>query len=352
MGSLQISLIVPANNSEKYLQTCVEGVLLQTFYTIELILIDDGSADDSDKICCEFASQDNRIIVIQTIPSGVSFARTIGLQAATGDLVMFVDSDDWLDLDTVKQCVSEFEKNPKLDCLLFTYAKEYEGNTYPKHTFESDLRIDNKKDFQSIIYRRLFGLTNEELDHPERLEYMTTCWGKVYRREKIQNCRFVDIEQIGSCEDGLFNMDALLNCQSAVYLDKPFYHYRNTTGSLTLKYRPNLSNQWQHLFALMQRRLDNNDLSADFQEALNNRIALSVLGIGMNEMDNSDGSFFQFAGYMKQYISSSDYRAAIKTMKLQKLPLPWKALMLCCKCRFGFGTALILKAIRMIKNRL
>ena len=350
--SIKISVLIPVHNVERYIMQSIHSILAQHRSYLEIILIDDGSADDSDKICCEFASQDSRVIVIQTPPSGVSFARTAGLQAATGDLVMFVDSDDWLDLETVERCVSEFEKNPDLDCLLFTYAKEYEGNTYPKHTFESDLRIDNKKDFQSIIYRRLFGLTNEELDYPERLEYMTTCWGKVYHREKIQNCRFVDIEQIGSCEDGLFNMDALLNCQSAVYLDKPFYHYRYTTGSLTLKYRPRLSNQWHNLFALMQQRLDNNGLSADFREALNNRIALSVLGIGMNEMDNPDGSFFQFAGYMKQYISSSDYRAAIKTMKLQKLPLPWKVLMLCCKCRFGFGTALILKAIRMIKNRL
>lgn len=350
--NIKISVIIPVHNVEKYIVQSIESILVQHKNHLELILIDDGSVDNSDKICCEFAFRYNRVIVVQTPPSGVSFARTIGLQVATGDLVMFVDSDDWLDLDTVQQCVSEFEKNPNLDCLLFTYAKEYEGNTYPKHTFESDLRIDNKKDFQSIIYRRLFGLTNEELDHPERLEYMTTCWGKVYRREKIQNCRFVDIEQIGSCEDGLFNMDALLNCQSAVYLDKPFYHYRNTTGSLTLKYRPNLSNQWHRLFALMQQKLDNNGLSADFREALNNRIALSVLGIGMNEMDNPDGSFFQFAGYMKQYISSNDYRTAIKTMKFHKLPLPWKVLMLCCKSRFGFGTALILKAIRMIKKRL
>ena len=252
-----LTVAIPCYNSAEYMSHAIKTAMVGG-EDVEILLIDDGSTDDSDKICCEFASQDNRIIVIQTPPSGVSFARTIGLHVATGDLVMFVDSDDWLDLDTVKQCVSEFEKNPNLDCLLFTYAKEYEGNTYPKHTFESDLRIDNKKDFQSIIYRRLFGLTNEELDHPERLEYMTTCWGKVYRREKIQNCRFVDIEQIGSCEDGLFNMDALLNCQSAVYLDKPFYHYRNTTGSLTLKYRPNLSNQWHRLFALMQQKLDNN----------------------------------------------------------------------------------------------
>ena len=334
------------------MKKCIETISLQHNCNLEIVMLDDGSIDSSGKISDKLIIYDSRVISMHTMSSGVSAARTIGLQAATGDLVMFVDSDDWLDLDTVKQCVSEFEKNPNLDCLLFTYVKEYDGNTYPKHIFETDLRIDNEEAFRSIIYRRLFGLTNEELDHPERLEYMTTCWGKVYRREKIQNRRFVDIEQIGSCEDGLFNMDALLSCQSAVYLDKPFYHYRYTSGSLTLKYRPHLSNQWQHLFALMQRKLDNNGLSADFREALNNRIALSVLGIGMNEMDNPDGSFFQFAGYMKQYISSNDYRTAIKTMKLHKLPLPWKVLMLCCKSRFGFGTALILKAIRMIKKRL
>ncbi len=235
---------------------------------------------------------------------------------------------------------------------MIVYCLHMQGNTYPKHNFESDLRIDNEKDFRNVIYRRLFGLINEELNHPERLEYMTTCWGKVYRREQIKDCRFTDIKKIGSCEDGLFNMDALLNCRSAVYLDKPFYHYRYTTGSLTLKYRPNLSNQWHHLFDLMQQRIDGNCLSSDFQEALNNRIALSVLGIGMNEMDNPDGSFFQFIWYMKRYISSKKYRMAIKTMMLQKLPLPWKMLMLSCKCKFGFGTAMILKAIRMIKNRL
>lgn len=349
---IKVSIVIPIYNVKKYLEKCVTSILSQSEENLEIVLIDDGSGDNSGVLCNTYLFSEGRITVIHVLPSGVSFARSIGLQAATGDLVMFVDSDDWLDLDTVEKCVSEFEENPDLDCLLYTYAKEYNGNTYPKHTFESDLRIDNEKDFRSVIYRRLYGLTNEELGHPERLEYMTTCWGKVYRREKIQNCRFVDIEQIGSCEDGLFNMDALLNCKSALYLDKPFYHYRYTTGSLTLKYRPNLSNQWHNLFALMRERIDNNCLPSDFREAFNNRIALSVLGIGMNEMDNPDGSFFQFAGYMKQYISSSDYRTAVKTMKLQKLPLPWKTLMLCCKCRFGFGTALILKAIRMIKNRL
>ena len=348
----KVSIVVPIYNVKNFLEQCVESILSQTEEKIEVILVDDGSSDNSGLLCNTFLFSDVRINVIHIQPFGVSFARNIGLQAATGDLVMFVDSDDWLDVDTVVQCVSEFEKNPDLDCLLFTYAKEYDGNTYPKHIFESDLRIDNEKDFRSVIYRRLFGLINEELDHPERLEYMTTCWGKMYRRDKIHKCRFVDIKQIGSCEDGLFNMDALLNCNSAVYLDRTFYHYRFTTGSLTLKYRPDLSDQWHKLFALMQERIDINCLSSDFQEALNNRIGLSVLGIAMNEIDNPNGSFFQFAGYMKRYISSGDYRTAIKTMKLGKLPLPWKMLMLCCKCRFGFGTALILKIIRMIKNRL
>lgn len=349
---IKVSIVVPIFNVKNYLAQCVKSILLQSEKNVEVILIDDGSSDNSGLICDAFSFAEGRITVIHLPPSGVSFARNIGLRAATGDLVMFADSDDWLDLETVERCVTEFENNPDLGCLLFAYAKEYEGNTYPKHTFESDLRIDKEKDFRRIIYRRLFGLTNEELEHPERLEYMTTCWGKIYRREQIKDCRFVDIGQIGSCEDGLFNMDALLYCQSAVYLDQPFYHYRYTTGSLTLKYRPNLCNQWRYLFSLMQQKIDSNCFSVDFQEALNNRIALSVLGIGMNESDNPEGSFFQFSGYIKQYISNSDYRSAIKTMKLRKLPLPWKMMMFCCKRRFGFGTALILKAIRMIKNRL
>lgn len=347
-----ITVIVPVHNAALYLKPCVASILAQGSHDLDVILVDDGSMDQSNEICCEWAKINKCITVIQTHPFGVASARNIGLQAATGDLVMFVDSDDWLEEKTIEKCVSEFEKTPECDCLLFTYAKEYEGNSYLKHTFESDLSIDNRKDFCRTIYRRLYGLTNDELNHPERLEYMTTCWGKVYRREQIMDCRFVDIKQIGSCEDGLFNMDALIHCRSAVYLDKPLYHYRYTADSLTLKYRPQLKEQWHTLFALMQERIDKNCLSSDFQEALNNRIALSVLGIGMNEMDNPYGSFFQFAGYMQQYICSSDYRTAIKTMRLKQLPPPWKVLMICCKCRVGFGTALILKAIRFLKNRL
>lgn len=345
-------MIVPVYNVEKYITKCVLSLLLQSYEFLEIFLIDDGSTDKSDEICCEYMSQNNRVSIIQSPSFGVSAARNIGLQLATGAFILFVDSDDWIDQNTVSRCVAEFEKNQDLDCLLFTYVKEYNGNSYLKHMFETDLYLVSRDNFRNLIYRRLFGLTNDELNHPERLEYMTTCWGKMYRREQIANCRFMDIKQIGSCEDGLFNMDALLNCRSAVYLDSSFYHYRYTTGSLTLKYRPCLSEQWQNLFELMKKRIAENRLSDDFQEALNNRIALSVLGIGMNEMDNPNGNFIQFTGYMKRYISSSDYRTAISTMRLKKLPLPWKMLMLCCKLRFGLGVAVILKAIRMIKNRL
>lgn len=349
---IRVSVIVPVYNDEKYLFQCVASVLLQSYDFLELILVDDGSADVSGRMCDEFALVDNRITVVQIPPSGVAASRNIGLQLATGDLILFVDSDDWIAENSVSSCVAEFEKNQDLDCLLFTYTKEYNGNSYSKHMFETDLYIASSEEFRNVIYRRLYGLTNDEINHPERLEYITTCWGKMYRREQIKNCRFMDIQQIGSCEDGLFNMDALLNCRTAVYLDSPFYHYRYTAGSLTLKYRPCLSEQWKNLFELMQKRIAENRLSNDFQESLNNRIALSVLGIGMNEMDNPNGNFFQFTGYMKRYISSSDYRTAISTMRLKKLPLPWKMLMLCCKLRFGLGVAVILKAIRMIKNRL
>ena len=350
--SWKISIIIPAYNTEKYLMRCISSIQNQTYLDLEIILIDDGSSDNTGRICCENIAVDSRVIQIHMNQSGVSSARNTGLQVATGDFLLFVDSDDWIDLNALEVFIAEFKKMPKLDLLLFAYVKEFKENSYPKHTFDTELHITSADKFKSIIYRRLFGLTNDELNYPERLEYLTTCWGKVYRLESIKNCRFIDIEQIGSCEDGLFNIDALDSCQSAVYLDKTLYHYRYTVGSLTLKYRAKLREQWQSLFEIMQKKINNTNLPADFQEALNNRIALSVLGIGMNEMDNPEGSFFQFVGYLNRYICSSEYRGAIKSMKLKKLPLPWKVLMMCCKCRFGLGIALNLKAIRIIKSRL
>lgn len=351
MNKEYISVIVPIYNSSQVLHRCIDSLYNQSYKNIEIILVNDGSTDSSGKTCDSYAQMDSRIRVIHQPKRGVSSARNIGLKEVSGDYILFVDSDDWIDIDTIEKCLEEFKKNSLIDCVLFSYTKEYKENSYIKHTFDANLFFKTKQEFNSQVYRKLFGLTNEELSHPERLEYMTTCWGKMYKRTVIDKSRFIDIEKIGSCEDGLFNMDALVNCNCAVYLDKPFYHYRYTKDSLTSKYRPNLPKQWENLFSEMQKKVLTYHLSKDFQEALNNRIALSILGIGMNEMSNPECGLISFTKYIRNYITSIRYREAISTMDLKRLPFVWKVLMFCCKFRCAFGVSVILKIIRIIKSK-
>ena len=94
----KISVIIPVYNVEKYLKRCLDSVINQTYKNLEIILVDDGSTDNSGKICDEYAKNDKRIIVIHKENGGVSVARNIGLDICTGDYVNFIDSDDWIDL--------------------------------------------------------------------------------------------------------------------------------------------------------------------------------------------------------------------------------------------------------------
>ena len=109
MGSL-ISVIVPVYNAGDYFNHCVDSILNQTYKRIELILVDDGSTDDSRARCDEFAKSDNRIKVIHKANGGAASARNAGLDAATGDYIGFVDADDWIDSDMYEIMLSEIIK--------------------------------------------------------------------------------------------------------------------------------------------------------------------------------------------------------------------------------------------------
>ncbi len=352
MEDIKISVIIPVYNVENYLRQCVESVINQTYKNIEVFLIDDGSSDKSPAICDEYALNDNRIKVIHKKNEGVSAARNDGLKEITGNYVTYVDSDDWLDLNAFSEIVSVIEEHPGIGCLSFTYIKEYDTNSFERHIFNGDHIFIDEKVFYNAFYRKIFGLLNSELSGPEKLENLSTCWGKLYRSDLAKNGTFTDLKKIGSCEDGLYNIFALKKCKSAVYIDKCLYHYRYVKGSITTKYRPELVKQWKNLFSIMQNEIDNQNQPNDFQESLNNRISLSILGIGLNALSNNAASFSENRRYIKKYICSEIYRNAIHTTKIRKLPISWGVLLFCSKHRMAFFTTLILYIIKYIKTKL
>lgn len=98
-----ISVIVPIYNAEKYLKICIDSIINQSYYNIQIILVDDGSEDNCPAICDEYAQLDTRIIVIHKKNQGLVLARKSGLQIATGEYITFVDADDYIDIDTYEK---------------------------------------------------------------------------------------------------------------------------------------------------------------------------------------------------------------------------------------------------------
>lgn len=124
---MKISVIVPVYNVEKYLDRCVSSIVNQTYKNLEIILIDDGSADTSPALCDNWAHHDDRIRVIHKNNGGVSSARNAGLQSATGDFITFVDSDDWIELDMIDKLFSLItENNAQISCIGFNSVSSYD----------------------------------------------------------------------------------------------------------------------------------------------------------------------------------------------------------------------------------
>ena len=107
MNNPTVSIIIPVFNTEVYLNQCIESILKQSYHNIELILVNDGSSDESLNICKEYAEKDARIIVKDIPNGGASRARNIGLECATGDLIWFVDADDWIEDTSIEKIILE-----------------------------------------------------------------------------------------------------------------------------------------------------------------------------------------------------------------------------------------------------
>ena len=141
MNEPKISIIVPIFNGELYLEECLNSLVNQTFNDIEIICVNDGSTDNSMKILEDFQKKDSRIEIISQPNQGVSIARNNGVNQANGEYVLFVDSDDWLDLDACAELYSNAVSNDS-DIVLFNSVIENESNPVHLEYFSGNLIND------------------------------------------------------------------------------------------------------------------------------------------------------------------------------------------------------------------
>lgn len=220
-----LSVIIPVYKVEPYLKKCVDSVLDQTYENLEIILVDDGSPDRCGRICDQLSQQDKRVRVIHKANGGLSSARNAGLDIARGDLIAFVDSDDWLEGTTIyEEIVDEFRKDCALDFVQFPIVQVYSSGSTKSITV-----IDN-----SIIYgNKLQACMNftPNVNSPAPGQITVASWDKVYRRALISYTRF---KEGYIFEDTFFIIELLEKCNRVLLKSmEGYYAYYMRDGSIT-----------------------------------------------------------------------------------------------------------------------
>ena len=201
-----ISIIVPIYNVDKYLEECIESLKNQTYKNLEIILINDGSADNSEQICREEAKQDNRIVFINKKNGGAASAKNKGLKVAKGDYIIFVDSDDFIEPDMIEYMVNTIKKYNS-DIIQCSFINLYKNTEKFKQDKIVEQRISSK-DFLELFLTKWDS---------------SLFWNKLFKRDVIENVFFKE----GRCiDDEFFTYKCVINSKNIVTSNKIVYNYR------------------------------------------------------------------------------------------------------------------------------
>ena len=318
-----ISIIVPVYNVASYLPQCLDSLVNQTYRDVEIICVNDGSTDGSLSILQEYAQKDERIKIISRENRGISCSRNEALDIAQGEWTMFVDSDDWIDINTCESALN-LALQHHADVVMWAYVREFKKQSLPK-LYLSGTTIWEENISQ--LHRRIVGPINEELTRPDTLDSWGTIWGKLYRSSFIHAnspIRFVDTKLIGSAEDVLFNIAYMGRISKAVYIPETWYHYRKGE-SYTSSYKADLPQKWNMLYQKIKEEIQEQQLGSDFKQAYFNRISLGIIGLGLNEMF-AKSSFKQKYKCIQALLNRDIYREAIQKFPIQYFPIHWRIL--------------------------
>lgn len=218
-----LSVIIPVYNSIKYLKKCVDSILAQTYLDFEILLIDDGSIDGSGILCDQYAIKDSRIKVVHQRNAGVSAARNAGLKIASGDYIVFVDADDFIDNQCFKRMYEEAIKG-NADIVCCDCIKIVDGEkTDEFHTALTYRIINNREIFcADFIY-----VNSRECDQKEF--YQSVVWGKLFRADLIKSLQFKSI-QFG--EDTVFMLELLKKNPKTILIPYVGYFYNQNDESV------------------------------------------------------------------------------------------------------------------------
>lgn len=350
----KISIVVPVYNVQKYIGECLESLVNQTFKDIEIIIVDDGSPDESYKIYEEYAEKDSRIRIIKKKNAGVSEARNTGIDNATGDFLMFVDSDDWMELDGCEILYNEYLKN-KADLIVSDAYTVTNGVKRTNRIFKSDFATADREFIRHYQAACIGYGYNPMPADKSNVSGLGSPWNKLYSRKIIvDNGLRYDPYVMGIYDDNLFTLHYLSAVKSVSYVAKPIYNYRIVTQSLTQSYKANTLDISRRIFEKIQEFINEQD-NPEFFEKPYYMYVIRRLSAELSVYyfsSKSTKSFSESRKELREMLGKEPYASAIRGVEAGKLMGPHKLTYYTAKMKWPFGMWATLKIRRKVRAML
>lgn len=272
MSNVKVSIIVPVYNiPENILRKCLESTIHQTMKEIEIILVDDGSTNNSGMICDEYSSQDNRIRVIHKENGGLSAARNTGFENANGDWITFLDSDDWIDEHTCEDTY-KLGVESNADVVIFGTIQEFEHYKNPfKYHYSNGTVFEGEKCKE--LQCEILNFTGN----------IATAWAKLFRRNFLVDNGLEHNAELRQGSEGIeFNIRVFEKVKRAYFTDQIYYHYIYNPNSISAKH-----DEKNHYFVIkcfeeIKKQIDKSDSREKLEKLFFNRFAYVVVAAAIS----------------------------------------------------------------------
>ncbi|WP_106449817.1 glycosyltransferase family 2 protein [Trichococcus alkaliphilus] len=307
-----VSIIVPVYNAAPYLDQCISSLTAQTLKEIEIILINDGSTDNSLDVCVELTAKDDRIRLIDKLNGGVSEARNDGLRAATGDYVGFVDPDDWVDADMYERMLATLT-TARADICMCNYVKETKEDTVPVLLKQTGI-IEKEAILGDIVAN--------VIAKPSFRSGETDIMGSVCRllisRKLLERENIWFDKEVVFMEDLLVCVEAFLKSERIVIDAGAYYHYRVHESSTVMAFKPHFYDRQKQAFAKLQELLLREDKAAALAPRMANRyIIIALLSLANEAHKDNTAPFSEKIGNVGKILADDELAAILEKMDLK-----------------------------------
>lgn len=288
-----ISVVLPVYNAKDYLGRCLNSILKQTYENLEIICIDDGSTDGSEKILDEFGKKDDRIKIVHKENGGESSARNAGLKMAAGEYIAFCDCDDWIDPEMYEVLAQELN-NKSVDIAAASWYIETDLQSQEiKNSLPVNGQAFERDELLKYLYMR---------DSYRGFAYM---WDKLYKREILKDKQgnwILFHEELCLGGDVLYLAETALNVKKAKYIDRAFYHYyqRNDSGCHTKDVRK--LRDWIRAYELILKRFKEEQIADEIVDYVKRFLAYhSSNAAEIAEAQGQEEAKKEFQRFMERY---------------------------------------------------